>query len=241
MGTDVRQLRIDGLGQHEVAALDVPDAQHYWQVGLDLYQDTAHPPCAALFGDITDDLVLPPGATSANPASSVSAAGSGSSTGSAQQGRQQQAQQGQHGQETGQQQRHFGSIAELAAEVDVASCTAVLHCLPRQVVTQLLRKASLLLHPGGLLLGSTMGAPTPREWVAAYQPGCTRWLHSAESLGRELREAGFEGVEVQPTQWRGLDPSLSSMQPLLEAHVGQFSHEGRCLLAFTATKPTGAA
>lgn len=30
VGTDVRQLRVDGLVFEELAALDVPDARHYW-------------------------------------------------------------------------------------------------------------------------------------------------------------------------------------------------------------------
>ena len=30
VGTDARQLRLDGVGAGELLALDVPDAQHYW-------------------------------------------------------------------------------------------------------------------------------------------------------------------------------------------------------------------
>lgn len=30
VGTDVRQLRVDGLAREEVVFLDVPDAEHYW-------------------------------------------------------------------------------------------------------------------------------------------------------------------------------------------------------------------
>lgn len=63
-------------------------------------------------------------------------------------------------------------------------------------------QACLLLRPGGLLLGSTLGAPTPRPWEAAYQAGRTRWLHSAQSLAALLRELGYEEVEVAPTRWR---------------------------------------
>lgn len=63
-------------------------------------------------------------------------------------------------------------------------------------------QASLLLRPGGLLLGSTLGAATPREWEAAYQAGYTRWLHSADSLAALLRELGYEQVEVVPTRWQ---------------------------------------
>lgn len=60
----------------------------------------------------------------------------------------------------------------------------------------------LLLRPGGLLVGSTLGAPTPRPWEAAYQAGHTRWLHSDDSLAAALQAAGYERVQVQHTAWR---------------------------------------
>lgn len=61
---------------------------------------------------------------------------------------------------------------------------------------------ALLLRPGGLLLGSTLGAAAPHAWEAAYQPGRARWLHSATSLAEALAAAGYEGVVVEPTSWR---------------------------------------
>lgn len=207
VGTDVRQLRLDGLTQHEVVALDIPESQHYWQVGLDMYLDAARPPCQALFGDICDDAVLP--AVPAAPA--------------------------QAGPPEGQR---WDDIAQLAGRVQVASCSAVLHCLGREQVEQLLRKACLLLRPGGLLLGSTLGAPTPRPWEAAYQAGRTRWLHSAQSLAALLRELGYEEVEVAPTRWRDVDRSTAAVKDIMRAHVGpQVDSEERCMLAFTALKP----
>lgn len=184
-------------------------------LGLDLYRDAARPPCEAIFGDITQDAFLPPGA----------AAGSSSN-------------------EASSNSSEAGGIRRLAGAVTVASCTAVLHCLGREDVDRLLSKVgsssscccsggwdghghgwpvpvncmsasaglacaqhlqavrrnpsasghvllvaheqtqsprmlclqtALLLRPGGLLLGSTLGAPSPREWEAAYQAGNKRW------------------------------------------------------------------
>lgn len=183
-------------------------------LGLDLYRDAARPPCEAVFGDITQDDFLPPGAA----ASSVGIEASSNSS-------------------------EAGGIRRLAGAVTVASCTAVLHCLGREDVNKLLSKVgsscsgggdghghgwpvagncmsasagpclrtacalcagcaqesqrqwtcvigcpranpsprtlclqtALLLRPGGLLLGSTLGAPSPREWEAAYQAGNKRW------------------------------------------------------------------
>lgn len=178
-----------------------------------MYKDAGSPPCAALFGDIADDAVLPP----AVPAPAVPSAAA-----------------------PAQAPAQGGSVAELAGRCTVVSCTAVLHCLGREQVEALLRKVrvcsravqgcvhfpcllqraqcmhacplafppraalqmAVLLAPGGLLLGSTLGAPTPRAWEATYQAGHTRWLHSAESLAGALAAAGYEGVEVAPTSWR---------------------------------------
>ena len=69
---------------------------------------------------------------------------------------------------------------------------------------------TLLLRPGGLLLGSTLGAPTARPWEASYQAGHTRWLHSADSLAAALEAAGFVQVEVAPTSWRVSAATCSS-------------------------------
>ena len=62
-------------------------------------------------------------------------------------------------------------------------------------------QVALLLRPGGLLIGSTLGAPEPRPWVAAYE-GRPRWLHSAQSLREALEGAGLGEVEVGPTRWK---------------------------------------
>ncbi len=78
---------------------------------------------------------------------------------------------------------------------DVPPLLMVLPCAP-------CCQMALLLQPGGLLLGSTLGAPTPRPWEASYQAGYTRWLHSADSLAAALEAAGFVLVEVAPTSWR---------------------------------------
>lgn len=61
---------------------------------------------------------------------------------------------------------------------------------------------ALLLRPGGLLLGSTLGAPIPRPWEASYQAGHSRWLHSGGSLAAALEAAGFGQVQVAPTTWQ---------------------------------------
>ncbi|KAI7844660.1 hypothetical protein COHA_001749 [Chlorella ohadii] len=227
VGTDVRQLRVDGLAFEELVALDVPDARHYWDVGLELYQDASKPPCVALFGDITDDAVLPPPAASASGTDAAVAAASAP--------QEDQQQQGQPGQ---QQEQRWGSIAELAGSAQVVSCTAVLHCLGQEQVAALLSKMTLLLRPGGLLLGSTLGAPTARPWEASYQAGHTRWLHSADSLAAALEAAGFVQVEVAPTSWRDLAQHRGAIQPLVQQHVGSgLGEDDRCMLAFTAVRP----
>lgn len=77
-----------------------------------MYQDAVDPPCQAFFGNICDDAVLP-----AKPPTT------------------QQTEQAQKAQ-------RWGSIAQLAGQVQVASCSAVLHCLGKETVEQLLRKVS---------------------------------------------------------------------------------------------------
>lgn len=185
-----------------------PPTRPYRDIGLDLYGDATQPPCAVLFGDITDDAELPPDAAPLAASADAPAAA------------------------------RWGSIAELVSAAHVASCTAVLHCLGREQVAALLRKVrpftpcwrrlavdercgaraalahgcrcrapthlqmALLLRPGGLLVGSCLGAATPQPWEAQYQAGHNRWLHSAESLAEALEAAGYEQVEVVPTRWR---------------------------------------
>ncbi len=80
-----------------------------------MYQDAANPPCQAFFGNICDDAALP-----AKPPTT------------------QQTEQAQKAQ----QAQRWGSIAQLAGQVQVASCSAVLHCLGKETVEQLLRKVS---------------------------------------------------------------------------------------------------
>lgn len=115
-------------------------------IGLELYMDACHPPCAALFGDITDDAVLPPTAAAASAsgtggAAAAAGAPAGAAAGAAAGGASQQAEQGVQ-----QQRQQLGSIAELAGAAHVVSCTAVLHCLGRDQVAALLGKVGEPLH-----------------------------------------------------------------------------------------------
>lgn len=100
-------------------------------VGLELYMDASRPPCAALFGDITDDAVLPPVAA-AGAAPAVLAAGAAAEEGASASVQSEQEQQ--------QHQQRLDSIGQLAGAAHVVSCTAVLHCLGQEQVAALLSK-----------------------------------------------------------------------------------------------------
>lgn len=143
-------------------------------IGLELYMDASQPPCAALFGDITDDAVLPPTAAAASApgaegaaAAAVAAASgavAGAAAGAAAGGASLQAERG------GQQQQQPACISELAGVAHVVSCTAVLHCLGREQVAALLGKVgecfmrllgAEVWTKGGVLGGFAAGVARP--------------------------------------------------------------------------------
>ncbi|GAB4818868.1 hypothetical protein N2152v2_005914 [Parachlorella kessleri] len=212
VGTDVRALRADGIAAEQLLALDV--TSDFWNAGLQLFRDADHPPCTAVFGDITSsDFLL------SSPAPPVSIPSSGPAFAAT----------------------RGNGMGHLMGAVQVASCTAVLHVLPEDGVSKLLSKVLLLLRPGGLLLGSAVGAHTPGEWEVAYRPGQRRYLHSVDSLRQLLQRTGYENVEVEVAQRDSEDAMPAGVRERIDAHVGQHPERGaRQMLRFSAWRPTTA-
>ena len=86
--------------------------------GLQLFGDADHPPCPAIFGDITSDDFLPPAAGPADVANHPSTS-------------------------LAQEADKTGNLGHLVGTVQVASSVAVLHVLPEEGVTKLLTKVSM--------------------------------------------------------------------------------------------------
>ncbi|GAB4818867.1 hypothetical protein N2152v2_005913 [Parachlorella kessleri] len=214
VGTDVRALRMDGVGANQLLAIDVTPT--FWNAGLQLFGDADHPPCPAVFGDITSDAFLPP--AGAGPVSMAC----------------------QPFTALAQEAAKAGNLGHLVGAVQVASSVAVLHVLPEEGVTKLLTKMLLLLRPGGLLLGNAMGADSPGDWEVAYHPGQRRYLHSAGSLHKELQRVGYERVLVEAIPW-GSEAMPAEFWGRINSHVGQENMlRARQILVFSAWKPAAA-
>ena len=88
------------------------------------------------------------------------------------------------------------SAAPYFGSLNAALCMFVLHVLSREQSAALLRTLAACLRPGGLLLGSAVGAAVAGAWALTPDGTQSRWLHSAESLTAELAAAGFTDVVV---------------------------------------------
>lgn len=115
-----------------------------------------------------------------------------------------------------------GWLAEHAGAFDVAHCGAVLHTFEsKEEVREVLRRALLLLTPGGMLFGSNRPV----------------WVHDAESLRAELESVGFERVEVVATSRSGGEVASTLWRPSMEGFAPeQLRRIGRGTF-FTAYKP----
>ena len=85
------------------------------------------------------------------------------------------------------------------------SCFAVFHTMSREQVASFLEASFKLLDDKGILFGWCLGSDSetgPRVWktknndeVSTLTEGC-RYLHSCESLKKEMECVGFQEVEV---------------------------------------------
>jgi hypothetical protein len=116
-------------------------------------------------------------------------------------------------------------VSSLRHSCAVVSAMAVLHVLTKAEVEALLRKAALLLLPGGrgTLSGVTGGSATPCEWPVADK---VRFLHSQASLKALLEAVGYQDVHVQETSLTSAEaggaggytrPEVRSLQKVLKA------------------------
>eukprot|EP00668_Euglena_longa_P018835 GGOE01023476.1.p1 GENE.GGOE01023476.1~~GGOE01023476.1.p1 ORF type:complete len:560 (-),score=152.39 GGOE01023476.1:257-1759(-) len=108
------------------------------------------------------------------------------------------------------------AVADIAHEMnerfDAVLCMMVLHVLSAMQVERLLARLARVLKPGGVLIGSSLGAPTAREWGPTPDGSANRWLHDRETLAATLQAAGFDG-EVTVEEVPGLPQGFSSTLP----------------------------
>ena len=124
--------------------------------------------------------------------------------------------------------------AALAHAASVVSLVSVLHTMDRALLEAFVRGLRALLAPGGLVIGSTVGADAPREWTFPAAAGCaTRWLCSAGSLAEMLAAAGL--VDVRVTE-HALDGDEAGVGGGLRSS-GALREPWQRMLSFAAREP----